>query len=251
MTDSGAPDGPLAAALAADPTVAAGRAGVLAALLDARVFATVTATATGVEQAPSTGLKAESTTELAVVLIALPDGSRALPVFSDLLAMRSFGADARPVPMTGRQACAAALEQGAEAVVLDPAGRALALSVDEVRALAAGWVPVPGSSLASRRTTEQLASPAAAPVALLAALSRAVAPERLRAARLLEGTDGPVLGVTPRRPLAPADVAALAARVRDRLGPDLPPAGLDLTVVPQAGPGLVLATRGRFRRRDR
>jgi pimeloyl-ACP methyl ester carboxylesterase len=40
----------------------------------------------------------------------------------------------------------------------------------------------------------------------------ALAPERLRAARLLEGPDGLVVGVAPRTPLAPAELAALANR---------------------------------------
>ena len=249
--DTGAPDARLARALAGDPGQPGDRAAVLAALLEARVFATVTATATGLERAATTGLPAEAGAELAVVLLALPDGSRALPVFSDLLALRSWRADARPVPLTGRQACSAAAEQGAEAVVIDPGSRLFALEPGEVRALAAGWVAVPGSALASRRTTELLAPASAAPAALLDALRRAVAPERLQAARLLDGPDGPVLGVAPRRPLPPAALAALAQRVRQRLGADLPGAGLDLAVVPPSGPGLDVLP-GRLRRfRDR
>lgn len=257
MADRGEPDQRLAVALRQDLEAPTGRAGVLAALLEARIFAGITATATSLERAPTTGLRAESSAEMAVVLLAAQDGSRALPVFSDLLALRRWRVDARPVPLTGRQACVAALEQAAEIVVLDLGGSAFALVPAEVRALAAGWVPVPGSSLASRRTTQRwvpAADAADAPdaaEALLVALREAVAPERLRAARLLAGPDGPVLGVTPRSTLPPAALAALAARVRDRLGPALPANGLDLAVVPRDGAGTDLLAGGWFRRRGR
>lgn len=251
MADRGEPDQRLAAALTQDLQAAAGRAGVLAALLQARVFAGITATATGLERAPASGLRAESGAELAVVLLAAQDGSRALPVFSGLLALRSWRADARPVPLTGGQACAAANERGAEAVVLDPGSSAFALVPAEVQALAAGWVPVPGSSLASRRTTQRWVRATDASESLLVALRDAVAPEWLRAARLLDGPDGPVLGVTPRSALPPAALAALADRIRHRLGADLPAGGLDLAVVPRDGAGIDLLVGGRFRRRGR
>jgi len=105
---------------------------------------------------------------------------------------------------------------------------------------------VPGAGLAGRRTTEALTAPATAPdPALLAALAEAVAPERLKAARLLDGPSGPVLGVAPRRPLDPAGLAALAGRVAARLGEQLPPQGLDLAVVPPKGPGARISARGR------
>lgn len=251
MADRGEPDQRLAAALMQDLEAAAGRAGVLAALLEARVFAGITATATSFEQAQATGLRAESGAELAVVLLAAQDGSRALPVFSDLLALRGWRVDVRPVPLTGQQACAAALDRGAEAVVVDLGSSGFALGPVEVRAMAAGWLPVPGSSLASRRTTQRLVAAADASAALLVALRKALAPERLRAARLLDGPDGPVLGVTPQSALPPEELAALAARVRARLGPALPANGLDLTVVPKDGAGTDLLAGGWFRRGGR
>lgn len=224
------------------------RAAVLAALLDARVFATITATATGERRtaaASATGERpamtgSESQAQMAIVLLAAPDGARALPVFSDLLALRTWRPDARPVPLTGGQACAAALEQHAVALVLDPGVRDITIDGQELPSLARGWVPIPGSSLAARRGGAVDGEALDVPAPLFAALHRAVAPEDLRAARLLPGPDGPVLGVAPSHPLDPAALAALAARVLDRLGPDLPPDGLDLTVIPDDGPGLVL-----------
>jgi hypothetical protein len=99
-------------------------------------------------------------------------------------------------------------------------------------------VPVAGAPLATRTGTAALAEPADEPdPALVAALAHALRPERPRAARLLDGPAGPVLGIAPRRPLDAAALAALAGRIVSRLGPALPAAGLDLAVVPPTGPG--------------
>jgi hypothetical protein len=219
---------------------------VLAAFVDARVFAAIAATATATEVQAS-GLPAESAAEMAVLLLEAPDGSRALPVFQDLGALRRWRLDARPVPLTGAQACAAALDERAGAVVLDPAGAATAIGGDQLATLAQGWVPVAGSGLASRTGWTDLTPAARASPELVAAIRRAVKGEGLRSARLLEGPDGPVLGVAANAPLGPADLAALAQRVASRLGRALPPRGLDLAQVPVRGPGQELL-RGRFRR---
>lgn len=229
----------------ADPRLARaqGRAQVLAALRDARVFAGIGAAATA-EEVTEHGLRAESTAELSVLLLEV-DGQRALPVFPSVAALRRWRLDARPVPLLGAQACQAALDEGAAAVVLDPGGAAAVLELDEVRALAGGWVPVPGSGLDTRRGVVELGVPAVpVPAALVSALRAALAGERLRAARVLAGPDGLVLGVTPRRPLPPEELAALAHRVMTRLGTDLPAEGLGLAEVPARGPGVPVLRRG-------
>ena len=250
MADDGTAEPRLAAALSAGVATPATRAELLAALADARVFAGITATATGIEPAAG-GLRADSGAQMAVVLLETVDGSRALPVASDLGALRRWRLDARPVPLTGQQAAAAALDEGAGTLLLDPAGAAVALDAAEVAALARGWVPVTGSSLAARRTTGGLTEPDdAADPALVTALRAALAGESLRGARLLSGPDGPVVGVVPAGALGAAELAALAGRVVRRLGPALPPAGLDLTVVAADGPGeqLLPPRRGWLRR---
>ncbi len=233
--DTGASDPRLTAALAGT-----NRAELLASLVDARVFVAITATTTALETTAD-GLRAESSAEMAVVLLEAPDGSRALPVFSDLGALTRWRVGARPVPMSGAQACAAALDEGATAVLLD--GR---VSVTELADLARGWVPVPGSGLAARRgeaLLEELAVPA--PRGLAKALRRVLAGEGLVSARLLAGPDGLVLGIAPRRALEPAALAALAQRIVQQLGADLPAAGLDLAQVRARGPGQEVL--GRFR----
>lgn len=241
MSDDGVADPRLAAALAACDNSAAARAEVLAALATARLFVAITATSTAEHVAPATGLRAESTAEMALVSLMSVDGERALPAFSDLMQMRRWRLDVRPVPVDVTYLCRAALDDGAVAVVLDPAGANVVLHQPEIEALSAGFVPVPGSGLSARRTTEQLTHPARPPAQdLVLALAAALKPERLRGARLLDGPTGPVLGVVPKRPLEPAALAALAARVVQRLGSAFPPGGLDLAVVPPKGPGIAV-----------
>jgi hypothetical protein len=240
--DDGSADARLAAALEAGDL-----AGACAALATARVFAGMTATSTA-EHVTEHGLRAESSAEMALLLLEA-QGVRALPLFLDPASLRRWRLEARPVALSGAEACRAALDEGAVAVVLDPGGAAVVLEEAEVRALGAGWVPVVGSALASRRQETELVPPQhPVPGSLLAAARRALAPERLRAARLLEGPDGLVLGVCPRRPLGPAALAALADRVMQRLGDDLPAEGLDLAQVPPRGPGIPLVSRSWFRR---
>lgn len=237
----------------ADPRLAqrSNRAVLLAALADARVFAAVTATSTA-EHVTEHGLRAESTAEMAVLLVAAGD-ERALPVFSSLAELQRWRPDARPVPLSGAHACRAALDSGAVAVLLDPASEHLVLTADEVIALAEGFVPVPGSRVASRRGPMELTAPEeAVDRALVAALRAALAPERLEAAGLLEGPDGLVLGIVPFEPLPPHELAALAQRVVERLGPLLPPGGLDLTqLAAPAGVPVLRPRRGLRLRRGR
>jgi hypothetical protein len=238
--DDGLADPALAAALEARS-----HAQVLSALAVARVFTPVSAVATS-QHVTAAGLRADSTAEMAVLLLEA-EGARALPAFTSVPALLRWRADARPVALQGPEACRAALDEGAQALVLDVADAAWEVDEHELRALAAGYVPVAGAPLASRRAEVALTAPSApAAETLLDALRRALAGERLRAAQLLEGPDGLVLGVTPRRPMDPAALAALAQRVRDRLGAELPPEGLDLAQVPRGGPGSPVLRR-RFR----
>lgn len=237
MGDDGFADPALAAALAQGS-----HARVLASLAGARVFAAVSATATA-EEVGEHGLRAESSAEMAVLLLEVA-GARALPVFSSVPALLAWRPEARPVPLSGPDASRAALQEGATALVLDPPDPGWAVVGSELEALAQGYVPVVGSALATRRADVDLTEPAA-PVdpVLLDALGQALAGEGLRAARLLHGPDGLVLGVAPRRQLGPAGLAALAERIVARLGAALPPEGLDLAEVAARGPGLTVLRR--------
>jgi len=245
VTDSGLADARLAAALVGwdDRPDAASAAEVYAALAGARVFAAITAT-------PAAG----SGAQMAVLTLRGSAGGRALPAFLDVEAVVRFHTGARPKALSGPDAGAAALADGAVAVLLDPPGAAFVVTGAQLADLAAGRVPIAGTSLSSRRTTDTLTHPTQADPILLAALVEALEHEPVRAARLLAGPDGPVLGLVPRHPLDAAALAGLAARLRPRLGGALPTAGLDVALVGAEGPGLPVPLKTRRRgllRRDR
>jgi hypothetical protein len=106
--DTGQVDPDLAAALAAGDIPA-----IRTALLAARVLVPIVAL--GAESADA---------EMAVPRLVGADGRHALPVFSSYDTLRAWRSDARPVPMPGAQAVAAAVGEGYAAVVLDVAGPA-------------------------------------------------------------------------------------------------------------------------------
>lgn len=104
--DTGEIDPRLAAALECGDATAVRRV-----LLEVRVLVPVVAL--GDESAAA---------EMAVPALVGADSRRALPVFSCYESLRAWRADARPVPMPGAQAVAAALQEGYAAIVLDVAG---------------------------------------------------------------------------------------------------------------------------------
>jgi hypothetical protein len=241
--DDGAPDPRLAAALAAHDGTPAGAGEVLAALVTARVFLALSAEALGTEPSAVAGLREESAARMSLLSLVGAGGVRALPAFLDGHQVQRWRSEARPVPVEGTLACRTALEDGAGALLLDPGGRAFAVTGGALAELAAGRVPVPGAALSTRAAHVRLVAGPPAPASLLSALGRALEGEPVSAARLLAGPDGPVLGLVTDLP--PGPLAALAARLRERLGADLPPAGLDLAVVDAAGPGEVVPVRRR------
>jgi len=228
---------------------AASRAQVLAALAGARVFVAITASSTAEHVEAGTGLRAESSAEMTLLSLVGSAGGRAVPLFLDAGAAVGFRPGARPVPLPAAQACGAALDDGAVAVLLDPPGAALAVTGRDLVELAAGRVPITGTALSSRRTAAHLVAPTGKHRELVAALrealQQALRGEPVRGARLLEGPDGLVLGVSGE--LSPEALATLAARVLPQLRDVLPAEGLDLAVVPDEGPGtpvLVVPDRG-------
>jgi len=257
VTDTGAADPRLAAALSSwrERPAPAAQDEVRAALAGARVFAAIAARSTAEHVDPGTGLRAESTAEMALLTLVGTAGGRAVPAFLDVASVIAFHEGARPVPLQGPELCGAALQDGAAAVLLDPTGASHVVAGAALAELAAGRVPIAGTSLSSQRTRLSLHDPVDPAPELLAAIAGALAPEPVASARLLAGPDGLVLGVVPVQPLDAAALAALAARVLSRLTGVLPPEGLDLGVVAAGGPGVVVplpAGRGRpARRRSR
>jgi type III secretion system (T3SS) SseB-like protein len=66
--------------------------------------------------------QAEKAAEVMLITIRGSDGRTALPAFTSLDALSRWKADARPVPASTHRVCAGALSEGADLVVIDPAG---------------------------------------------------------------------------------------------------------------------------------
>ena len=106
---------------------------VLAVLGDVRVFVPVVALL-GDEPAGS-----DKEADMAAVLMTGADGRRALLAFSSVATMATWDPDARPVPVWGREAARAALDEGASAMLLDLAGPMFTVvETADVEHLAAG-----------------------------------------------------------------------------------------------------------------
>src|SRR5205085_10308410 len=114
---------------------------------------------TGVETAVETGLRKESSAEMALVSILNPAGERAIPAFPDVTSLKRWRLDVRPVPVATSYLARAALDDGAAAVLLDPSAKAVVIGGPDLQALAAGYLPVPGSTPATRVTTETPSEP--------------------------------------------------------------------------------------------
>ena len=112
---------------------------LLGVLQDCRLLVPVVAVLGDVE-VDDVGLAHDKTSDMAAVLVARPDGRRGLLAFSGQETLRRWDPEARPVPVTARLAATAAVQDGADALVVDLAGPAsAAVTGDDLRALAAGW----------------------------------------------------------------------------------------------------------------
>ncbi len=119
--DTGAADPDLTAALAAYAADPAREPEVLAALAEARLLVPVVAEL-GESETGADGLVHDKSSDMATVLMRGPDGRLALLAFTGLEAMHRWDPDARPVPVPARTAALAALQDGAEALLIDLAG---------------------------------------------------------------------------------------------------------------------------------
>ena len=142
--DRGQADPDLRAALtayAADPDDPARHVAVLAALGRARVLVPVVAILGEVEH-DEAGLAREKTSEveMATVLLTGRDGRQALLGFTGLDSLVAWQAEARPVPVSARDAARSALQEGAAALLLDVAGPTpYAVEGEALQGLARGW----------------------------------------------------------------------------------------------------------------
>lgn len=115
---------------------------VLAALAGARLLVPVVALLGEVEY-DDAGLAHDKSSDMAAVLLTRPDGRRALLAFSSTAALAQWDPEARPVPVASSLAAATAVQEGADALVVDVGGRSpFTVSGDDLHRLAAGWRPV-------------------------------------------------------------------------------------------------------------
>ncbi|WP_062522380.1 SseB family protein [Demequina silvatica] len=89
------------------------------------------------------GLEQDEVASTGVVAVEMPDGRTALPVFTDVDAMRAWNERARPIPAEGPRAALAAAAEGWSSLVLNPGMETVLVPRPAVWALGQGepWRP--------------------------------------------------------------------------------------------------------------
>jgi hypothetical protein len=137
--DSGAGDPRLARLLGAHAAGTASSGAVLTALQDARLLVPVVAVLGEVE-VDDRGLAHDKSSDMAAVLVQAADGSTGLLAFTSTETMARWDPQSRPVPVTAATAATAAVQDGAEALLIDLAGPATyVVDGEDLTRLAAGW----------------------------------------------------------------------------------------------------------------
>ncbi|WP_035282085.1 SseB family protein [Brevibacterium album] len=120
--DTGEADAGLLAALeavAADPLDPQRHRAVLSALAGARLYAPVLPVVTE-STVDERGLMHDNASDMAMVRLRSADGREATPAFTDIPSLTAWHPEARPVPIEAERLGAAAVEEGAQLVVVDP-----------------------------------------------------------------------------------------------------------------------------------
>jgi hypothetical protein len=137
--DTGEATPVLAAALAGYADDEARYPDVLAALGASRLLVPVVAVLGEVE-VDDDGLARDKSSDMATVLLRGADGRTALLAFSSTETLAAWNPEGRPVPVPTRTAALSALQEGAEALLVDLAGPiTVAVEGKDLGALAAGW----------------------------------------------------------------------------------------------------------------
>ncbi len=138
--DDGSAATEVTAALAAYAVDPAQYLRALAALQQSRVLVPVLAVLGEVEY-DENGLAHDKTSDMATVLMTGRDGRTALLSFTSMASLQAWNAESRPVPVTVAQAAASAVQDGADALLVDVAGPVLfAVEGEDLRSLASGHV---------------------------------------------------------------------------------------------------------------
>jgi len=137
--DDGSAHPAVAEAFGAYRTRSGSYAAALAALLESRVLVPVVAVLGDVEH-DADGLAHDKSSDMATVLLTGADGRQALLAFTSTESLRAWQMDARPVPVSFRDAARAAVQESAAAVVVDIAGPVpFAVEGDDLDAAARGY----------------------------------------------------------------------------------------------------------------
>lgn len=139
--DDGTAPAELEAALRAYAGGSGGEHPVLAAIAGVRLLVPVVAVLTEDEAVPGRddGLRREKESEMALPTLVGEDGRRAVLAFTSTASLARWRPDARPVAVHARQACLAALDEAADALVVDVAGPVpYAIEGPRLRVLAEG-----------------------------------------------------------------------------------------------------------------
>ena len=201
--DTGEADPSLSAALAEGWDEVA----LLAALTDARLLVPVVPAPASANPGEP---KSARSADMAVVTLTLPEGQRALPVFTSLTALLAWDPTARPSPVTSATAAQAAVAERCDVLLIDVGSRhPRVLRPSMVWALAQqrGWLPAHTDPFVAQT------------------LARATADEADVIGCLCEEGDPAGAGIlrvvlSLRPGLDPARVQALATRVGERIAKD-------------------------------
>ncbi|MDB1088999.1 SseB family protein [Streptomyces sp. ACA25] len=158
--DDGSADPGLSRALAAWSRDPAAEPQLLAVLARSRLLVPVVAVLGEAVTGPD-GLRREKSSDMAVLTLQVPDGRRALPVFTSTAALSRWRPDARPVAVAPAQALQAAVQEGAGTLVVDLAGPVTyELTSRGLRVLASGGSPADSPAVVSALRTLLAAEPA-------------------------------------------------------------------------------------------
>jgi hypothetical protein len=137
--DDGAGDPRVARAMAGHAAGAESSGTVLFLLQDARLLVPVVAVLGEVEH-DAHGRAHDKSSDMAAVLVQAADGSKGLLAFTSTETMARWDPQARPVPVPTGTAATAAIQDGAEALLVDLAGPATyVVDGEDLVRLAAGW----------------------------------------------------------------------------------------------------------------
>jgi hypothetical protein len=140
--DGSAPAALVAALSAYDRDPDAGYLPALAALAATRVLVPVVAIL-GETEYDEAGLAHDKSSDMAAVLMQRPDGRKALLAFTSTEALTGWNPEGRPVPVSAATAALSAMQEGADALLVDVAGPVrFVVEGEDLTALARGWRPV-------------------------------------------------------------------------------------------------------------